>query len=251
MVEEKGLDEAVADEIKNYVLRSGKAELLEELSKDEKLVKHQGLKQGLEEMGVLLRYCELYQILDSVVFDLGLARGLDYYTGVIYEAVLCGDKVEVGSVAGGGRYDNLVGVFDSKSKSSPCVGMSLGIERIFSVLENKKASQGLKTRTTEVDVFVASAQKNLIEERMRLIVELWNAGIKAEQSYKKNPKLLQQLQHCEDYQIPLAIILGENEIKQNKVTLRNVKTREESSVPRQDLVGELQKRIKQLQLNSI
>lgn len=86
---------------------------------------------------------------------------------------------------------------------------------------------------------------------MRLIVELWNAGVNAEQSYKKNPKLLQQLQHCEEHEIPLAIILGENEIKQNKVTLRNVKTREETLVPRQDLVGELQKRIKQLQLNSI
>lgn len=91
------------------------------------------------------------------MFDLSLARGLDYYTGVIYEAVLCqtlqpqtpavaeqdgvvpGDEagVSVGSVAGGGRYDGLVGMFDPKGRKVPCVGVSIGIERIFSIMEQK------------------------------------------------------------------------------------------------------------------
>lgn len=92
-----------------------------------------------------------------MVFDLSLARGLDYYTGVIYEAVLCqtlqapnpapaeqngavsGDEagVSLGSVAGGGRYDGLVGMFDPKGRKVPCVGVSIGIERIFSLMEQK------------------------------------------------------------------------------------------------------------------
>lgn len=92
----------------------------------------------------------------QVVFDLSLARGLDYYTGVIFEAVLiqaagalapvCADaqneasgeeSISVGSVAGGGRYDGLVGMFDPKGRKVPCVGVSIGIERVFSIMEHK------------------------------------------------------------------------------------------------------------------
>lgn len=88
----------------------------------------------------------------QVEFDLSLARGLDYYTGVIYEAVLTQagaapassdaqngseEGVSVGSVAGGGRYDGLVGMFDPKGRKVPCVGVSIGIERIFSIMEQK------------------------------------------------------------------------------------------------------------------
>lgn len=90
----------------------------------------------------------------QVVFDLSLARGLDYYTGIIYEAVLTQSgvapvspeappgaptdgKVSVGSVAGGGRYDGLVGMFDPKGRKVPCVGVSIGIERVFSIMEQK------------------------------------------------------------------------------------------------------------------
>lgn len=89
-----------------------------------------------------------------MVFDLSLARGLDYYTGIIYEAVLtqagvapasteaqngapAEESVSVGSVAGGGRYDGLVGMFDPKGKKVPCVGVSIGIERVFSIMEQK------------------------------------------------------------------------------------------------------------------
>lgn len=88
-----------------------------------------------------------------MVFDLSLARGLDYYTGIIYEAVLTQagvamttdasngapteENVSVGSVAGGGRYDGLVGMFDPKGRKVPCVGVSIGIERIFSIMEQK------------------------------------------------------------------------------------------------------------------
>lgn len=132
-------------------------------------------------------------------------------------------------------------MFDAKKKNVPCVGVSLGVERIFSVLENRLANQGQKIRTTEIQAFVATAQKNLHQERMRILVDLWDAGIKAEQSYKKNPKLLAQLQHCEDSGIPLVIIIGESELARGEVTLREVTTRTQRSVSRDRIVEEIQK----------
>uniref|UniRef100_A0A672MVQ1 histidine--tRNA ligase n=1 Tax=Sinocyclocheilus grahami TaxID=75366 RepID=A0A672MVQ1_SINGR len=135
--------------------------------------------------------------------------------------------VSVGSVAGGGRYDGLVGMFDPKGRKVPCVGVSIGIERIFSIMEQKAEASSEKVRTTETQVLVASAQKNLLEERLKLTNALWNEGIKAEVLYKKNPKLLSQLQHCEETGIPLVAILGEQELKDGVVKLRNVVSREE------------------------
>ncbi len=85
----------------------------------------------------------------------------------------------VGSVAAGGRYDGLVGMFDSRNKAVPCVGLSIGIERIFSILEARAKSAGPGTmRTVETQVMVASGQKNMLEERMHVCARLWDAGIK-------------------------------------------------------------------------
>ena len=84
----------------------------------------------------------------------------------------------VGSIAGGGRYDGLVGMFDEKKKSVPCVGVSIGIERIFAAMEAKLAQSKEKVRTIKTEVYVTSAQKNLAQERLKLCAELWDAGIK-------------------------------------------------------------------------
>ncbi|XP_064017449.1 histidine--tRNA ligase, cytoplasmic isoform X2 [Pogoniulus pusillus] len=107
-----------------------------------------------------------------------------------------------------------------------------------------KASEE-KIRTTETQVLVASAQKKLLEERLKLVSELWDAGIKAEVLYKKNPKLLNQLQYCEDSGIPLVAIVGEQELKDGVVKLRVVATREEVNVGRESLVEEIRMRTSQ------
>lgn len=91
MVEEKGLDETIANRIHTYVAKSGGRELVEELRRDGDLVKQAAALQGLDAMELLLKYCDLFRISDNLVFDLSLARGLDYYTGVIYEAILTGE----------------------------------------------------------------------------------------------------------------------------------------------------------------
>ncbi|KAM6123070.1 histidine--tRNA ligase, cytoplasmic isoform 1-T1 [Phoenicopterus ruber ruber] len=304
MVGEKGLSPEAADRIGEYVQLHGGLDLIERLLQDPKLSQNKLAKEGLGDMKLLFEYLTLFGITGKISFDLSLARGLDYYTGVIFEAVLLqqeNDHVEepvsVGSVAGGGRYDGLVGMFDPKGRKVPCVGVSIGIERIFSILEQRVEQEsepghdllfslawvmtsgaltadkiplpaalggGLfscgwrghfnpqqdqaseeKIRTTETQVLVASAQKKLLEERLKLISELWDAGIKAEVLYKKNPKLLNQLQYCEDTGIPLVAIVGEQELKDGVVKLRVVATREEVNVRRESLVEEIRMRTSQ------
>lgn len=95
MIEEKGLSKESADKIGQYVRLSGKQEIVKKLLKDENLSKNKMAMEGLEALQILVRYCDLYGTMDNVMVDLSLARGLDYYTGVIYEAVLLGGKVFV------------------------------------------------------------------------------------------------------------------------------------------------------------
>ncbi|XP_070492801.1 histidine--tRNA ligase, cytoplasmic isoform X2 [Chironomus tepperi] len=243
MIVDKGLDETSANKIGEYVRLSGGEDLVEKLLKDEKLKKVKSAVQGLEEMKLLLKYCSIFGIKNQVRFDLSLARGLDYYTGVIYEAVLLGDEKDrkkgeetIGSVAGGGRYDNLVGMFDAKGKQVPCVGVSIGVERVFAILESKNAASKTKLRTSEIQVFVASAHKGLQEKRLELLSKLWDGGIKAEHSYKSNPKLLAQLQYCEEQQIPFALVLGDSELERGVVKFRDVLTRKEEELPINNLL---------------
>ncbi|XP_049685709.1 histidine--tRNA ligase, cytoplasmic-like isoform X2 [Accipiter gentilis] len=250
MVGEKGLSPEAADHIGEYVQLHGGLDLIEQLLQDPKLSQNKLAKEGLGDMKLLFEYLTLFGITGKISFDLSLARGLDYYTGVIFEAVLLqteNDHVEepvsVGSVAGGGRYDGLVGMFDPKGRKVPCVGVSIGIERIFSILEQRVKASGEKVRTTETQVLVATPQKHLLAARLKLISELWDAGIKAEMLYKKDPKLLKQLQYCEDTGIPLAAIIGEQELTDGVVKLRDVATREEVDIPREKLVDEIRRRL--------
>lgn len=252
MVGEKGLDHSVADKIGEYVKLKGGMELVESLSADEALSENKSAKAALDDMKLLLQFVGLFDITDKVSFDLSLARGLDYYTGVIYEAILTGkqpdlgkaakgEPVGVGSVAGGGRYDNLVGMFDPKGRKVPCVGVSIGIERIFSILEAKAKAAG-KVRTTKTQVLVASGQKNLLPERLKLVNQLWQAGIKAELLYKKNPKLLNQFQFCEENGVPFCVVIGESELLQGVVTLRDMASREEALIKREELCDVIKRR---------
>ncbi|XP_072605896.1 histidine--tRNA ligase, cytoplasmic isoform X2 [Vulpes vulpes] len=252
MVGEKGLAPEVADHIGDYVQQHGGISLVEQLLQDPELSQNKQALEGLGDLKLLFEYLTLFGIADKISFDLSLARGLDYYTGVIYEAVLLQTPVQageeplgVGSVAAGGRYDGLVGMFDPKGRKVPCVGLSIGVERIFSIVEQRLEATEEKVRTTETQVLVASAQKKLLEERLKLVSELWNAGIKAELLYKKNPKLLNQLQYCEEAGIPLVAIIGEQELKDGVIKLRSVASREEVDVPREDLVEEIKRRTSQ------
>lgn len=217
MTEEKGLDPEVADKIGEWVVLKGQKDLLEKLRSNEQLAANQSMKEGMDDLELMFSYLEAFNALDVVSFDLSLARGLDYYTGVIYEVVTEGSapsktpapqevvpapnkkknksstdpdedrssdpSVGVGSVAAGGRYDNLVGMFSGKNQI-PCVGISFGIDRIFSITSARMAADKSagQVRNNEVDVYVMAfggkGFTGLLQERMSVCATLWEAGIK-------------------------------------------------------------------------
>jgi histidyl-tRNA synthetase len=262
LIDEKGLSEDVAEKIGTFTQIRGNIDAIKELKGNAELTANKKATKALDDLELLFKYCQLLDLNDSQIkFDMSLARGLDYYTGIIFEAILkempqldvdANDEDDapsgnvtstgVGSVAAGGRYDNLVNMFDKKSKVE-CVGLSIGVERLFAVMQAKLKQASLKSRTNDTQVYIATPQKGLVEERLKLCKDLWASGIKTEHSYKPNPKLLNQLQYCEENQIPFCIVIGSGEIESGIVKLRNVATREEETIKRDELVNELKKRI--------
>lgn len=245
----KGLSEECVDQIGSYVRRSGMQDLVTELLQDEKLCATKETKEGLADMSTLLEFVTMWGIADNVRFDLSLARGLDYYTGPIYECIIVdevdenekksGNTVGVGSIAAGGRYDGLIGSLSGgKGKSNvPCVGISFGVERLFTLMKRNIEKNETKVRTSDTVCYVMSGQKGMLKHRAAILNELWAGDISAETSYKANPKLLNDLQLCESRNIPWAIVFGEKEIESGVLKLRNITTREEIDVERSDLVA--------------
>jgi len=234
MTETKGITSEVADKIREFVCLKGKPlELLKKLQQ----MNINALSEALNDLQLLFSHLQDFDILDKIQFDLSLARGLDYYTGMVMEAVLT-DVDKVGSIAGGGRYDNLVEAF-LPDKVIPAVGFSVGIERIFAILEEKST----ESRTTATDVLVASVGPNLLSERFKICSELWSKDIKTEFLYYVEPKLKKQLDYANTNQIPWVIIIGEDEQKEKVVKLKNMSNSEEQKIKRISLVEEIQKLI--------
>ncbi|KAI8928773.1 hypothetical protein BC831DRAFT_447338 [Entophlyctis helioformis] len=245
MTEEKGLEPAVADRIGEYVKLKGSKELCAVLAADARLSQNEAAMAGIADMDLLFTYLDLFGVTDRLTFDLSLARGLDYYTGVIYEAVMLGSddpNVEtsgVGSIASGGRYDELVGMF-SGGKRIPCVGISIGVERVFSLILQRTRLAAVKS--THTDVYIIGIGANLLQERMRIARELWDAGIRAEFMFKVNPKLPAQWTVCERESIPLAVIIGGDEVAKGVVKIKDMRggpdgPSKEVTVARSDMVA--------------
>lgn len=239
MIKEKELSEMVADRIGEFVKMNGSIELVEELLANKEFAENKRATKGLMEIKTLFDYCRIFEIDSSISFDLSLARGLDYYTGLIYEVIITDKNIECGSIAAGGRYDNLVGMLaETNNWEVPCVGLSIGIERILTIIEERMSNDGVGSPT---QVLVASIGNELLEERMKILLELWQANINAEHIYKKSIKILNNYQYCETNRIPYAVILAEDELKRGMVKIRNIQTRKEVEIERSNLLVELKK----------
>ncbi len=132
-------------------------------------------------------------IADRTYFDLSLARGLDYYSGLIYEVIpqSKGQPSQVGSIAGGGRYNGLVGMYGKQPV--PCVGLSFGVDRIHTILQARQASNSSASELArELDVYIiAMGGKDFdghLLERVAVARQLWDAGIRTEFSAKIKPR---------------------------------------------------------------
>ena len=238
LINQKGLTKEMTTNLKRFVEYTGEPwELLQKI-KDKGLFKgHESGEATIKEMELLFTYCEAMGCLGDIIFDFSLARGLDYYTGLIYEAVLT-DENRVGSIAGGGRYDGLVGMFSGKEV--PSVGVSIGIERVFAILEEKvKAKAGV--RETKTQILVAQASKNLVADRLKILGELWGAGIAAETVYKDNANPKNQLEFALENGIPLVLFIGENELKDGVVQIKELNTETQTEVQRSELIPQVKK----------
>ncbi|KAJ4958170.1 hypothetical protein NE237_025281 [Protea cynaroides] len=239
MVEEKGLSVETADRIGNYVKRSGPPmEILSELKQEgSQFLEHNESAIALNELQILFKALETSKSINKAVFDLSLARGLDYYTGVIFEAVFKG-TTQVGSIAAGGRYDNLIGTFGTKQV--PSVGVSLGIERVFAIMEQLEKDRNQSIRPTKTQVLVSIFGENL-SLAAELVSELWEGKVKAE--FMVNKRVMKHIDRAKDSRIPWMVIVGEHEHNEGIVKLKDIEANREEVVPRSRIVEELQRRL--------
>ncbi|KAK4423878.1 Histidine--tRNA ligase, cytoplasmic [Sesamum alatum] len=239
MVEEKGLTEATADKIGTFVKERGSpVDLLSKLKKEgSEFLTNSESELALNELEILFGALAKSKCINKVVFDLSLARGLDYYTGVIFEAVFKG-ATQVGSIAAGGRYDNLIGMFGTKQV--PAVGISLGIERVFAIMEQLQKDKNQEIRATETQVLVSILGDDL-SLGAELVSELWGAKLKAE--FMVNKRVIKHIDRARGSKIPYMVIVGDQEVSKGIVKLKDVTAAVEHEVPRSGLVEELQRRL--------
>lgn len=181
-----------------------------------------GLK-GIEEIEQILAYLADYKATAEIELDLTLARGLNYYTGAIIEVKAL--DTSIGSISGGGRYDNLTGVFGLEGISG--VGVSFGADRIYDVLDALNLFPEKSAATTKI-LFVAFDGKG-IEFAMPVVRRLRQAGVACE-LYSEGAKIKKQMQYANDKRIPFVAIIGDEEMMSNSVTLKDMNSGEQKLV---------------------
>ena len=169
----------------------------------------------------------------KIVFDAALARGLDYYTGPIYEVTV--DKPKIGSIAGGGRYDKLLK--DLGGPNLPATGASIGLDRVIDVIEELNLWKDISKTAVKVLVTVFS-EKNL-SRSLEIANLLRKSGINTELYLDAKTKLEKQLKYADKKGIMWAIIVGPKEILKQKVILKNLKTKTQESIPEQALLTKI------------
>ena len=190
---------------------------------------------GVSELETVVKYMSAYGVpQDHFMVDLTIARGLDYYTGTVYETVML-DHPEVGSICSGGRYDNLAEYYTDKQL--PGVGISIGLTRLFSVLE----AQGYLNEdllTAPADVLILPMTEDL-SAAISFATTLRDAGVRAQLHCEKK-KFKQKLSYADKLSIPYAAFLGEDEIAQGKVTVKDLTTGEQQTVSPAEAVALVQ-----------
>lgn len=225
----KGIPQEAIDKLQPIILLSGSNEEKIATLKNVLTASETGLK-GVEESEFILKTIAGLGIQSEVELDLTLARGLNYYTGAIFEVKAL--DVQIGSISGGGRYDNLTGVFGMEGMSG--VGISFGADRIYDVLNQlnlypKEAVNG--TQLLFVNFGEAEAAYVL-----PVLAQVRAAGIRAE-IYPDAAKMKKQMSYANAKMVPFVAIVGENEMKEGKVMLKNMTSGEQSLVTPEELVA--------------
>lgn len=230
---EKGVSEAGVEKLQPIINMTGsnedKLNVIAEVLKSSEV----GLK-GVEELRTILRYVKMLNVATEVEIDLTLARGLNYYTGAIFEVKA--KDVVIGSITGGGRYDNLTGVFGLDGMSG--VGISFGADRIYDVLNQLDLYPQELLASTQI--LFATFGENEFNFALNLLKEVRNNGISAE-IYPEPVKMKKQMSYADNKAIPYVAIVGETEMAENKVMLKNMVTGEQQLVGIAEVVSILKK----------
>jgi histidyl-tRNA synthetase len=224
----KGIPQEAIDKLQPIILLSGSNESKLQTLKTVLAASETGLK-GVEESEFILQTVSRLGVQSEVELDLTLARGLNYYTGAIFEVKAL--DVEIGSISGGGRYDNLTGVFGMDGMSG--VGISFGADRIFDVLNQLDLYPKEAVNGTQV-LFVTFGEQEA-QFCLPTLAAAREAGIRAE-IYPDNAKMKKQMGYANDKHIPFVAIVGENEMNEGKFMLKNMTTGEQNLVSAEELI---------------
>ena len=224
-----GISAEAIEKLQPIILLSGtneeKLQVISEVLKDSET----GLK-GVEEIRFILDTLKLFGLQNEIQLDLTLARGLNYYTGAIFEVKAL--DVQIGSITGGGRYDNLTGIFGMPGISG--VGISFGVDRIFDVLNALDAYPKEAVNGTQL-LFINFGEKETAF-CMPIAARLREEGIRTE-VFPDSVKMKKQMSYANAKSIPFVALVGENEMNEGKVTLKNMTTGEQNLVTPDELVA--------------
>lgn len=227
----KGFDEATLSRLEPLLLLSGSNE--EKLQQLERLISTSAEGQkGIEELRYILSALKAVPLTTEVVVDLSLARGLSYYTGAILEVKAI--DASIGSISGGGRYDNLTGIFGLNGLSG--VGISFGADRIYDVMNEL----GLFPEDSLVGTELLFVNFGATEELylIPIVAQLRKRGIRCE-LYPESAKLKKQMSYANERRVCYVALVGEEEIASQRITLKNMNTGEQLSLSLDELIAHL------------
>ena len=225
-------DEQAAEILKFIAIKGSNAEVLSAL--EGYRGRNTTFDQGLDELSAVAKNLAAFGVPETnFVLDLTIARGLDYYTGTVYETTML-DHPEIGSICSGGRYDNLAEYYTDKQL--PGVGISIGLTRLFFVLEDQGYLND-NMCTAPADVLILPMTEDLgpaIE--LATYLRSWKLQV---QVYAEQKKFKQKMSYADKLGVPYVIFLGEDEIKQGKVTLKDMRTGEQQLLTAKEAHGEI------------
>ena len=204
-------------------------------SLSEKLSGYPDALQGIEELQEMFRYLGLLDVPERYCqLAVSMVRGLEYYTGPIYETIV--EQPNVGSITGGGRYDNLIGLFTDRSL--PATGTTIGIERLIVIMEENDMFPPSIGRTI-TQVMVTAFNEDLLSASIKTAVDIRRAGLRTQVYFDPDP-LREQIGYAAAKQIPTLVIIGPDEAEQGLITIRDLRTKQQATMPKENAIRQLQ-----------
>ena len=231
LTDEVGVSAESADEILKFIaITGGNEQVLAAL--ESYRGRNEVFDEGLDQLNTVVKYLSAFGVpAENFAVDLTIARGLDYYTGTVYETTLL-DHPEIGSVCSGGRYDNLAEYYTDKQL--PGVGISIGLTRLFYVLgEQGMLNPGLPTAPADVLILPMTAE---LAPAVTLATRLRAAGVRT-QLYTEQKKFKAKMSYADKLGVPYVVFLGDDEIAGNVVACKDMASGQQTTLPFEETLG--------------